>query len=138
IGFTPATCEGSYFLFVDAAPFLKPGERDEDFCRRLVVDGGVAAVPVVAKILGLFNSVIVDYMKGASIVPFYLPDPSSELLQYIVSAILVLLGFRFLLYPQAKERSPNNPFSTPSSSQQLENEGTSQHAEAAQEVPQPA
>ncbi|MEO0589531.1 MAG: hypothetical protein AAFZ11_03100 [Pseudomonadota bacterium] len=99
---------------------------------------GVAAVPVVAKILGLFNSVIVDYMKGASIVPFYLPDPSSELLQYIVSAILVLLGFRFLLYPQAKERSPNNPFSTPSSSQQLENEGTSQHAEAAQDVPQPA
>lgn len=48
IGLTPATCQGTYFLFVDAGRFLKPGEDDEGFCRRLVVEAGVAAVPVSA------------------------------------------------------------------------------------------
>ncbi|MEQ8397291.1 aminotransferase [Thalassobaculum sp.] len=48
IGLTPAICQGSYFLFVDASRFLKPGEDDEGFCRRLVTEAGVAAVPVSA------------------------------------------------------------------------------------------
>jgi len=48
IGLEPAVCQGSYFLFVDAKRFLKPGEDDEGFCRRLVVEAGVAAVPVSA------------------------------------------------------------------------------------------
>ncbi|EDP63655.1 Aminotransferase, class I and II [alpha proteobacterium BAL199] len=48
IGLTPAVCQGSYFLFVDASRFLKPGEDDEGFCRRLVTEAGVAAVPVSA------------------------------------------------------------------------------------------
>ncbi len=48
IGLEPAVCQGSYFLFVDAGRFLKPGEDDEGFCRRLVTEAGVAAVPVSA------------------------------------------------------------------------------------------
>ncbi|MEQ8817826.1 MAG: aminotransferase [Thalassobaculum sp.] len=48
IGLEPAVCQGSYFLFVDARRFLKPGEDDEGFCRRLVTEAGVAAVPVSA------------------------------------------------------------------------------------------
>jgi len=48
IGLEPAECQGSYFLFVDAGRFLKPGEGDEGFCRRLVTEAGVAAVPVSA------------------------------------------------------------------------------------------
>lgn len=48
IGLEPAVCQGSYFLFVDAGRFLKPGEDDEGFCRRLVIEAGVAAVPVSA------------------------------------------------------------------------------------------
>ena len=48
IGLEPAVCQGTYFLFVDARRFLKPGEDDEGFCRRLVTEAGVAAVPVSA------------------------------------------------------------------------------------------
>jgi aspartate/methionine/tyrosine aminotransferase len=48
IGLEPAVCEGTYFLFVDAARFLKPGEDDEGFCRRLVIEAGVASVPASA------------------------------------------------------------------------------------------
>ncbi len=48
LGLEPAVCQGSYFLFVDARRFLKPGEDDEAFCRRLVTEAGVAAVPVSA------------------------------------------------------------------------------------------
>jgi aspartate/methionine/tyrosine aminotransferase len=48
IGLTPAICQGTYFLFVDASPFLRDGEDDEGFCRRLVLEAGVAAVPVSA------------------------------------------------------------------------------------------
>ena len=48
IGLEPAVCQGTYFLFVDARRFLKPGEDDEGFCRRLVIEAGVAAVPVSA------------------------------------------------------------------------------------------
>src|SRR3546814_390239 len=48
IGLEPAVCQGTYFLFVDAKRFLKPGEDDEGFCRRLVTEAGVAAVPVSA------------------------------------------------------------------------------------------
>ena len=48
IGLDPVVCQGSYFLFVDIARLLREGEDDVAFCRRLVVDGGVAAVPVSA------------------------------------------------------------------------------------------
>jgi aspartate/methionine/tyrosine aminotransferase len=48
IGLEPAVCQGTYFLFVDAKRFLKAGEDDEAFCRRLVTEAGVAAVPVSA------------------------------------------------------------------------------------------
>lgn len=48
LGLQPAVCQGTYFLFVNASPFLRSGEDDEGFCRRLVTEGGVAAVPVSA------------------------------------------------------------------------------------------
>ena len=48
IGLEPAVCQGTYFLFVDAKRFLRPDEDDEGFCRRLVTEAGVAAVPVSA------------------------------------------------------------------------------------------
>ncbi len=48
IGLEPAVCQGTYFLFVDAKRFLKPGEDDQGSCRRLVTEAGVAAVPVSA------------------------------------------------------------------------------------------
>lgn len=48
IGLAPVTCQGTYFLFVDVAAHLYDAETDEGFCRRLVTDAGVAAVPVSA------------------------------------------------------------------------------------------
>jgi len=48
IGLAPVTCQGTYFLFVDVDRYLKDGETDEGFCRRLVTECGVAAVPVSA------------------------------------------------------------------------------------------
>ncbi len=48
IGLDPVACEGSYFLFVDVARHLREGEADEAFCKRLVLEGGVASVPVSA------------------------------------------------------------------------------------------
>jgi aspartate/methionine/tyrosine aminotransferase len=45
LGFAALPAEGTYFLNVDIAPL---GEDDETFCRRLVADHGVAAIPVSA------------------------------------------------------------------------------------------
>jgi len=46
LGFTVLPSAGTYFLNVDIAPL---GERDDaDFCRRLVTESGVAAIPVSA------------------------------------------------------------------------------------------
>jgi aspartate/methionine/tyrosine aminotransferase len=47
LGFPMLDCQGSYFLNVDLAP-LGLNEDDENFCRRLVVDHKVAAIPVSA------------------------------------------------------------------------------------------
>jgi aspartate/methionine/tyrosine aminotransferase len=47
LGFPILDCQGSYFLNVDLAP-LGLNEDDEAFCRRLVVDHKVAAIPVSA------------------------------------------------------------------------------------------
>jgi aspartate/methionine/tyrosine aminotransferase len=47
LGFPVLPCQGSYFLNVDLAP-LGLNEDDETFCRRLVADYKVAAIPVSA------------------------------------------------------------------------------------------
>ena len=47
IGFRPLPCRGTYFLTVDFSA-LAPDEDDAAFCRRLVTEAGVAAVPVSA------------------------------------------------------------------------------------------
>ena len=47
LGFPMLDCQGSYFLNVDLAP-LGLNEDDESFCKRLVVDYKVAAIPVSA------------------------------------------------------------------------------------------
>ena len=46
LGFAVLPSAGTYFLNVDIAPL---GESDDvDFCRRLVTENGVAAIPVSA------------------------------------------------------------------------------------------
>jgi N-succinyldiaminopimelate aminotransferase len=46
LGFEVIPAEGTYFLNIDIAPL---GESDDvAFCRRLVLDHGVAAIPVSA------------------------------------------------------------------------------------------
>jgi N-succinyldiaminopimelate aminotransferase len=47
VGFPVIPCQGTYFLNVDLAP-LGLNETDEAFCRRLVVEHKVAAIPVSA------------------------------------------------------------------------------------------
>jgi aspartate/methionine/tyrosine aminotransferase len=47
VGFPVLDSQGSYFINVDLAP-LGLNEDDETFCRRLVVEHGVAAIPVSA------------------------------------------------------------------------------------------
>jgi aspartate/methionine/tyrosine aminotransferase len=47
LGFPVLAAQGSYFVNVDLAP-LGFNEDDETFCRRLVIDHGVAAIPVSA------------------------------------------------------------------------------------------
>jgi aspartate/methionine/tyrosine aminotransferase len=47
IGFPVLPCEGTYFLNIDLEP-LGLNETDEAFCRRLVVEHKVAAIPVSA------------------------------------------------------------------------------------------
>ena len=47
IGFATLDCQGTYFLTTDVRP-LGIVEPDADFCRRITVEAGVAAVPVSA------------------------------------------------------------------------------------------
>jgi aspartate/methionine/tyrosine aminotransferase len=47
LGFPVLDAQGTYFLNVDLAP-LGLNEDDESFCKRLVVEHGVAAIPVSA------------------------------------------------------------------------------------------
>ncbi|GMU62666.1 MAG: aminotransferase [Myxococcaceae bacterium] len=44
-GLEPLTCEGTYFLMARTDNHRKPGEDDVGFCRRLVTEAGVAAIP---------------------------------------------------------------------------------------------
>jgi aspartate/methionine/tyrosine aminotransferase len=46
LGVLPA--EGTYFLVADAAPFLRPGEDDVGFAKRLTAEGGVTVIPLSA------------------------------------------------------------------------------------------
>src|ERR1041384_2086117 len=39
-------CDGTYFVVLDVTRWLRPGEDDIAFCRRLVVDAGVVLVPM--------------------------------------------------------------------------------------------
>jgi aspartate/methionine/tyrosine aminotransferase len=48
IGFGVLPAEGTYFLVADATPFLRPGEDDVGFAKRLTVEGGVTVIPVSA------------------------------------------------------------------------------------------
>lgn len=41
-------CDATYFLVLDVTRWLRPDEDDVAFCRRLVVDAGVALVPMSA------------------------------------------------------------------------------------------
>jgi aspartate/methionine/tyrosine aminotransferase len=41
-------CEATYFLVLDVTRWLRPGEDDIAFCRRLVVDAGVVLIPMSA------------------------------------------------------------------------------------------
>ncbi|MBM3505949.1 MAG: aminotransferase [Alphaproteobacteria bacterium] len=47
VGFRVAPCDGTYFLNADFRPLGFDG-TDEDFCRHLVAEAGVAAIPVSA------------------------------------------------------------------------------------------
>ncbi len=44
-GLKPFTPEGTYFVIADTSAQLKPGEDDFAFCRRLIAERGVAAIP---------------------------------------------------------------------------------------------
>ncbi|MEW5740403.1 MAG: aminotransferase class I/II-fold pyridoxal phosphate-dependent enzyme [Myxococcota bacterium] len=44
-GLEPLTCEGTYFLMARTDKHRKAGEDDVAFCRRLVTEEGVAAIP---------------------------------------------------------------------------------------------
>jgi len=41
-------CDGTYFLVLDVAAWLRPGEDDIALCRRLVVEAGVVLIPMSA------------------------------------------------------------------------------------------
>lgn len=48
LGFEVASCRGTYFLNASFARFARDGEGDVDFCRRLIAEIGVAAIPISA------------------------------------------------------------------------------------------
>jgi N-succinyldiaminopimelate aminotransferase len=41
-------CDGTYFVVLDVTRWLRPGEDDIAFCRRLVIDAGVVLIPMSA------------------------------------------------------------------------------------------
>ncbi len=75
---------------------------------------GVAAVPVMAKVLELVNNMIVVWMKGSSRIRFDFSTPFIGLLQYLASALLVTAVFRFFLYRRADEKTDPKTSPTPS------------------------
>jgi len=48
LGLPTLRCDGTYFLVADAAPWMGPDEDDVAWCRRLVVEAGVALIPMSA------------------------------------------------------------------------------------------
>lgn len=38
--------QGTYFMLADASTFLREGETDVEFCKRLTVEAGVTLIPV--------------------------------------------------------------------------------------------
>ncbi len=48
LGFTVATCDGTYFLNAGFSAHGQDGESDVEFCRRLIIEAKVAAIPVSA------------------------------------------------------------------------------------------
>lgn len=48
LGFGVLPADGTYFLVADAAAFLRPGEDDVAFAKRLTAEGGVTVIPVSA------------------------------------------------------------------------------------------
>jgi aspartate/methionine/tyrosine aminotransferase len=41
-------CDGTYFVVLDVSRWLRPGEDDIAFCRRLVIDAGLVLIPMSA------------------------------------------------------------------------------------------
>lgn len=48
LGIPILPCDGTYFLVADMTRWLRDGEDDAAFCRRLVVDAGVVLIPLSA------------------------------------------------------------------------------------------
>jgi aspartate/methionine/tyrosine aminotransferase len=48
LGVPVLPCDATYFLVLDVTRWLRPGEDDIAFCRRLVVDAGVVLIPMSA------------------------------------------------------------------------------------------
>ncbi|HEY0193352.1 MAG TPA: aminotransferase class I/II-fold pyridoxal phosphate-dependent enzyme, partial [Kofleriaceae bacterium] len=48
VGLPALPCDGTYFLVLDATEWMRPDEDDDAFCRRLVLDAGVALIPMSA------------------------------------------------------------------------------------------
>jgi aspartate/methionine/tyrosine aminotransferase len=48
LGVPTLPCDGTYFLVLDIARWLAPGEDDIAFCKRLAVQGGVVLIPMSA------------------------------------------------------------------------------------------
>jgi N-succinyldiaminopimelate aminotransferase len=48
MGVPTLPCEGTYFLVLDVEKWMREGEDDRAFCKRLVIDGGVVLIPMSA------------------------------------------------------------------------------------------
>jgi aspartate/methionine/tyrosine aminotransferase len=48
LGVPTLPCDGTYFLVLDIARWLRPGEHDVAYCKRLAVEGGVVLIPMSA------------------------------------------------------------------------------------------
>ncbi|MBP6631610.1 MAG: aminotransferase [Kofleriaceae bacterium] len=61
LGLPVLPAEGTYFLVADVAGWMRPGEDDQAFCRRLVVDAGVVVIPMSAFYLGAAPASLVRF-----------------------------------------------------------------------------
>ncbi len=59
--------EGAYFIVADVSAFLREGETDEAFAKRLTVEAGVTTIPVSRSLLLLTS-------KGVKCAPLILSD----------------------------------------------------------------